>query len=66
MRVRLTVPTGELVHETDIPPFNELPHVLIWGDRVFKLTDQKAAEPPHAAIYHEAFSYYIVDMPQSA
>lgn len=39
MKVRLvTSPAlgNELVHETEIPTFNEPPRVVGWGDRVFQ------------------------------
>lgn len=34
-KVRLVTADNALVHETEIPPFNEAPRVVGWGDRVF-------------------------------
>lgn len=37
MQVRLQTAEGAPVHMTEIPPFNEHPKVVGWGDRVFQV-----------------------------
>lgn len=58
MRVELTVDTVDcLVGTFEIPPFNEPPAVVIWGDRAFV----KKTEFPDRVIYRECFAYTIVE-----
>jgi hypothetical protein len=59
---RVALATAEQIHVTNgvIPPFNELPKVIVWGDRVFQL--RKANETPEAsALYSEVFAYHLID-----
>jgi len=57
MKCRLFTKAHEHVVDVEIPPFNEPPDVLIWGERIFKLVNTTAGfvEPE----YTEAFSYWV-------
>ena len=57
MIVRLYTDAGGFVVQAEIPPFNEYPHVLFWGSRVFYRNDLGSAEDGH---YKEAFVYAII------
>jgi hypothetical protein len=68
MKVRLFTRDGGYVADAEIPPFNEFPDVIIWGERFFVAPDVDrvprpvlefhAVEEQHA--YVEAFTYAIV------
>lgn len=66
MKVKLFTRTGGFVHEQEIPPFNEQPDVILWGERVFKTmsVDNPAASPenyePDDYPYEEAWTYALV------
>ena len=55
MRVRLTVPSGGLVTEAEVPPFNQPPDVLLWGSRVFRFLRLDDG----VAVYVEAFAFTV-------
>lgn len=59
IRVALETKQNELVVNGMIPPFNELPEVIGWGDRVFKLTAPHTSSET-AAIYTEVFAVALV------
>lgn len=60
-RVALETKQNELVCNGMIPPFNELPEVIGWGDRVFKLRAPNTSEDT-AAIYTEVFAVALVNV----
>jgi hypothetical protein len=75
-KVRLVTADNALVHETEIPPFNEPPKVVGWGDRVFlvkhleidgailnpavKVHGVNEANQKVVMVYEEVFAYAIV------
>ncbi len=60
MKVRLETAKGEFVTDGDMPPFNELPEVVMWGVRLFKLVAVEARLLDEPAIYRECFAWYLV------
>ena len=67
MRIRLTTKAGVaacLVHETDIPPFQTEPEVIVWGSRVFKRAGaEQVGDGPTVTEYEEVFAYCLVTLP---
>lgn len=61
MKIRLETNDGGLVHETEIPPFNEAPAVILWGIRVF----DEFEEDGDTKVYREVFAYHLVDNPNT-
>ena len=51
--VELRTESGDLIGYFSIPPFDVLPAVLLWNDRVFKWSRQRN-------VYVEVFSYTVV------
>jgi hypothetical protein len=54
--VRLETKGGCFVCNGSIPPFHELPEVLLWGTRVFQFDCQL----PTVIVYREAFAVALV------
>lgn len=67
MRVRLETSRQELVHETDIPQFNEPPDYIVWGSRFFLFHDASVQEGGDVfAVYTELdFGYVLPDQAQA-
>lgn len=65
MKIRLETRDGGLVHESQIPPFNEAPDVIGWGDRVFVRLDMSpetsAGADDGVVVYRECFAYALTD-----
>lgn len=59
-KVQLETRHGEFVHHGWVPPFNELPGVLIWGQRFFVIFDGGTLYPNTTPIYRERFTYALV------
>lgn len=60
MHVKLvTGETAELVQAFDLPEFNEMPAVLIWGSRVFQARYEE--DEDGYDLYDECFAYVIVE-----
>lgn len=61
MKIKLIVPSGELVHEATILPFNEPPQVITWGVRTFVrcAAREKDNDGDTIYLYEEAFAYAI-------
>lgn len=69
MKIRLETRDGSLVHESRIPPFNEAPAVIGWGDRVFesvlRIPDAEYDPEDGVEIYREIFAYALTDNPNT-
>lgn len=59
IQVALETRDHELVVRGAIPPFADLPEVIGWGDRVFKLRAPNTS-PETRAIYTEVFAVALV------
>jgi hypothetical protein len=60
MKVRLATRDGREVADVVIPPFQYLPEVLIWGERIFYFYAELTADgEPNAAEYREVFAFWI-------
>ena len=57
MKVRLAVRNGDLVKDVEISPFLQLPEVVVWGERIFALSQPVDLKLP---VYLEAFTAYVV------
>jgi hypothetical protein len=58
--VRLATRTGAHVVEVTIPPFQLLPEVVMWGQRLFGLHAQlEVTDDPCLAEYREVFCFVI-------
>jgi hypothetical protein len=55
-RIRLETGEGEYVATASIPPFPDLPEVVLWGARVFHL------HQPDPVTYREAFFVVAFDV----
>jgi hypothetical protein len=55
IEVQLVTADGGYVGKFQIPPFQKLPEVLVWGSRVFHLD-----APGEIPIYREVFAFAIV------
>ena len=64
MKVRLETSKGELVHETEIPPFNTNPEFIVWGNRFFLFHDSVMLEGgKFLSVYSEMdFGYALPDL----
>ena len=51
MKAKLYTQAGDFVVEVELPPFNQWPDVLVWGERFFIVNGQ--------ASYREAFTYFV-------
>lgn len=64
MKIQLTTVVGNnqpcLVHESEIPPFQVSPEVILWGNRAFQRTTLGNTE---LVVYKECFAYVLVDLP---
>lgn len=58
VKVELQGFDGGFVAHKMIPPFNELPGVVLWGQRYFKLYAQPESDL-FKAVYRECFTYAI-------
>jgi hypothetical protein len=61
MKIRLETADGGLVHESQIPPFNEEPRGIMWGNRLFYYFDVASG----VVIYREGFTYALTDNPNT-
>ncbi len=57
-KIRLETEDGRLVAEATRPPFGKPPEVVIWGQRVFKLHEDKNSES-HGSVYREVFAWVV-------
>lgn len=58
---KLLTRSGELVHEFIMMPFQLMPEVCLWGERVFVLREpfnQKFGQPAEA-VYYEACAWHV-------
>jgi len=62
IQARLQVPSGELVQMVQIPPFQKLPEVLIWGDRHFVLQEPVDLSVP---VYSEVCAFWVPPVVES-
>lgn len=63
-KVRLTISSGSIeVVKVAIPPFTELPAILIWGDRTFFKIKEAKDTDDNLAVYDEIFSYVVIHDP---
>lgn len=62
MKIRLETKDGGLVHESQIPPFNEEPNGITWGTRHFYFYDVVG----DVVIFREGFTYTLVDNPNTS
>jgi hypothetical protein len=61
MKATLQTETGSQVGTAVLPPFKTPPAILIWGDRVFQLTN--AGEPEVTMpTYRESFAVAVVSV----
>jgi hypothetical protein len=61
IRVRLAIRDGGHVAEVEIPPFQSLPDVIVWGDRVFSFHMSMDIDGEMCrAEYREVFCYVIL------
>lgn len=58
-RVILQTKDGGYVTGGKIPPFNEPPDVLLWGDRVFQYN---VTDDEHCHIYVEVFYFVLTQL----
>lgn len=56
-KVILNTKAGELVTEWEIPQFNEMPEVLLFGDRTFR---HCYTSTEGVGIFKEVFAYALV------
>ena len=61
IKVALETQSNALVARAVIPDFTELPEVVIWGARTFKLRVKPTSEDTFA-VYTEVFAYTIVEV----
>jgi len=54
--VELVTAQNEKITRINIPPFIDI-QVIIWGDRIFCLTEQETDD--YCSIYKEVFSYVV-------
>lgn len=52
-KVKLSTDDGRHVHAILMPPFKDLPDVVLWGSRSFLLWDSEGPE------YRECFAYTV-------
>lgn len=55
MKVKLYTAAGDFVAEIEIPPFQRMPEILVWGERHF-VGPADPANPDH---YVEAFAFWV-------
>lgn len=55
--IRLETANGDYVITGIIPPFQTLPEVVIWGERVFRLASDDGEATP---VYREVFFVAVV------
>jgi len=55
-RITLNTRSGDLVAEAEVPPFERMPEMIRWGDRMFVQADGFDAEAP---IYVEGLCFYV-------
>ena len=55
--IELITAKDRIIKRVDVPPFLEMPDVVIWGDRVFKITDGETDDGCY--IYKEVFAYTV-------
>ena len=62
MKVKLFTRDGGFVHSAEIPPFNEPPTIIIWGQRFFVFADVDGPALPIESDeqgYVEAFTFVV-------
>lgn len=59
MKFRLVTADSQFVALVDVLPFQSLPGVAIWGERVFVLRPEASWSEPGLPEYGEAFAYWI-------
>lgn len=57
--IQLQVHDGQVVAEAQVPPFTEMPPVVVWGARTFAWCRDITPPSGRAAVYREVFSYTI-------
>lgn len=55
---RLLTADGQLVRDAEMPPFQTLPDILIWGQRFFRRDGVTSEGVP---TYREGFTYALID-----
>jgi hypothetical protein len=65
---RLATKDGDHVADVQVPTFQKLPDVLIWGDRIFQFhQDITTADDPCSAEYRECFAFMVpIPLPDRA
>jgi len=58
VEVELLTSKHEHVTRVDVPPFIDMPEVIVWGGRSFKLIDGETDD--YCARYAEVFSYTVI------
>jgi hypothetical protein len=57
---------GGYVETVNLPPFQQLPDVVIWGTRIFQFKSGLDFEPKeakeNAPVYVEAFAWAVIDL----
>jgi len=59
MKIRLCTHGNIIVYECNIPPFNQPPTVINWGDRTFIFSKSKSLFKFDTYIYTECFAYTV-------
>lgn len=59
MEVKLFTASGDFVATVAIPPFQTMPEVLIWGQRVFVWHGDPASAIDGTTGYVEGFAYWV-------
>jgi hypothetical protein len=60
MKIRLAIREGGHVADVEIPPFQSLPEVIVWGQRFFSFYSELSGDvEPCTAEYREVFAYWV-------
>lgn len=59
MQVNLYTAAGDFVAEVEIPPFNRMPEILVWGERHFIWHEDPASVIDGKVGYVEAFAFWV-------
>ncbi|MCP4569022.1 MAG: hypothetical protein GY841_15720 [FCB group bacterium] len=57
VEVELVTAQNKKITRVDVPPFIDMPHVVVWGDRFFRLTDDETDDGCY--VYMECFAYVV-------
>lgn len=57
-KIRLETDDGRYVANAEMPPFQEWPEVVIWGQRVFQL--QTKGKEGELTVYREVFAMAVL------